>query len=167
MIAVKFSFKSRFIILVTAVVVSALTLTGVAAERYFSSTAFCTKCHSMTFPYQDIKRSVHYGRLGINPECGDCHLPPGFARRMVVHAVDGIRDTISEARHDLSTREYYEVYRDEFKKKAVRAIRGWNSSPCRSCHKTPKPRSESGRASHRAMAAGNATCIDCHQGIFH
>jgi nitrate/TMAO reductase-like tetraheme cytochrome c subunit len=163
----KISARSRLIIFITAVVVCALTLIGVASERYFSSTGYCTGCHSMTYPYAGTRNSVHYARLGADPECGDCHIPPGFPKRLVVHFKRGVRDAVSEFRHDLSTREYYELYRVEFREKAIEELKSWDSAPCMTCHKAPRPSTEAGRKAHREFYGGKRTCVDCHQGIYH
>ena len=33
-------------------------------EAAVSTTAFCTSCHSMTYPAEELKTSSHYGALG-------------------------------------------------------------------------------------------------------
>ncbi len=162
-----FGIKTKAVVVITAVIVIALGVVVLRAERYFSSTLFCTSCHSMSYAYEDLKRSVHYGRLGIDPECVDCHFPPGFYSKVKVHIVEGLRDTISELRLDLSTREAFELHRASFAEKARETIRSWDSSPCKVCHKGPRPGSEYGRKAHLAMDSSGLTCVDRHQGIFH
>jgi nitrate/TMAO reductase-like tetraheme cytochrome c subunit len=162
-----FAIKTKAVVVITAVVVIVSGAAAMRMEKYFSSTPFCTSCHSMGYAYEDLKRSVHYGRLGIDPGCGDCHFPPDFYGKIKVHIVEGLRDTISEFRLDLSTREAFESYRASFAEKARETIRSWDSSPCRACHKGPRPRSEYGRKAHREMDSSGRTCVDCHQGIFH
>ncbi|MBI5903434.1 MAG: NapC/NirT family cytochrome c [Deltaproteobacteria bacterium] len=138
-----------------------------SAERYFSSTGFCLSCHSMSYPYEALKRSRHYGTLGINPECRDCHFPPWFPQKVKTHIVEGVRDIISEFRYDLGTKEAFDAHREEFAARARESIRSWDSASCRTCHKAPKPSTEFGRAAHASMKSGKATCVDCHRNIFH
>ncbi|TAN61568.1 cytochrome C [bacterium] len=156
------------IIVVIAVVVLAINYGVIVAERYFSSAKFCTSCHSMSYAYEALQKSAHYGPKGINPECRDCHFPPEFHKKIIVHVVTGLKDTISEINIGL-TKESYEKRKDELGAKARADIKAWNSSPCRACHKSPAPNSEFGKAAHAKLQAGEATCVDCHQGqgLFH
>lgn len=163
----KISYGRAISFIIVLLIGGAATLAGLRVEEYTSSTRFCLSCHSMSFPYERLKGSVHYGTLGINPECGDCHMPPGLFKRSLVHVTAGIKDTINTFRIDLSTEEEYDRHRDDFREKAVEALRSWDSSPCRACHKSPRPESGFGRAAHASMANGEATCVDCHRGIFH
>lgn len=158
---------NAFVIVVTAVVVLAGYRAVVSAERYFSSASFCVSCHSMTYPYEGLKRSAHWGPRGINPGCGDCHFPPRFIGKIKVHITAGIRDTVSQIRLELGTKEAFDRHKKEFAEKARETLRSWDSSPCRACHKDPKPRSDFGRAAHERLSKGGVTCVDCHQGIFH
>ncbi|MEK7880336.1 MAG: NapC/NirT family cytochrome c [Deltaproteobacteria bacterium] len=160
--------KSRMIIVITAVAVLALNYAVIHGERFFSSTGFCISCHSMTYPYEGLEKSAHWGSLGINPECRDCHFPPGFTGKIKVHILAGMKDVVSSFTLDLSTKEAFDKHKDEFARKAREQIKGWDSSPCRACHKAPKPSSVFGKAAHtELLPAGKATCVDCHQGIFH
>lgn len=154
-------------IVVTAVIVLLLNYGALYSENYFSSVKFCTSCHGMTYAYGGLKKSAHYGPKGINPECRDCHFPPEFYKKIQVHAVTGVKDIISEMKGGLANQEIYEKRKYELGKTARADIRGWNSSPCRACHKTPVPRSEFGKAAHAGLQGGKVTCVDCHQGIFH
>lgn len=158
------------VLVLVAVLASAATLAGVAAERYTSTTAFCVGCHSMTWPYEEVRSGPHYGNLGVNPECGDCHLPPEPVARMKAHVVSGVRDIISEMRGVISTREDFLEKRAELAERARENLRAWDSSPCRSCHTDPRPRSEMGRAMHeriKGSKGGEATCVDCHRRVGH
>ena len=47
-------------------------------EAALSTEEFCTSCHSMTYTQKELKESTHYGALGVNPGCKDCHIPQGF-----------------------------------------------------------------------------------------
>lgn len=160
--------KAYLIIIVISFAAGATAaLLALGAERYFSSTAFCVKCHAMSYPYEGLKRSIHFGKKGFRPECGDCHLPTEPLPRAVAHATEGIKDIISSLRLDLSTKEAFEKHREEFEEKARANIRLWNGSPCKGCHKDPQPASAVGRSAHGSMIKDKTACVDCHRGIFH
>lgn len=148
-----------------AVIVSLIAV--ISGERYFSSTRFCVSCHAMTYPYEDLTKSSHYGRLGINPECRDCHFPPQFYLKIKTHTVNGIKDIISNFRYDLSTKEAFEKHKEDFAAKARTELRSLGSSPCKACHKNPVPASEFGKTAHEEAKTGRMTCIDCHQNLVH
>lgn len=162
-----FCMKKLPLIAVTVIATVVAVFAALEVERYTSTTEFCTMCHSMSFPAAEIKGSVHYGPLGTDPECGDCHLPPEFAARMVAHVVSGVRDTYSEIMKDLDTEEKYDAHRAEFARNARMTLKRWDSSPCRACHKDVRPHSGHGKTEHARMASEDLTCIDCHQGIYH
>ncbi len=155
------------VIIVTVVVTLAVTFGIIGGEKFFSSTAFCLSCHSMSYPYEELKESSHYGGPGLNPECQDCHLPPQFLLRVESHIVDGIRALIGELKHDLSTKEEFDKYRLEYAHNARMNLKKWDSSPCRTCHKAVEPSTEDVEREHRKMETEGRTCIDCHQNLVH
>lgn len=136
-------------------------------EAYISTNSFCTGCHSMTFVEEELKQSVHYGRVGIDPKCADCHLPPTFMKRLLFHMVSGPRDLMGSLKYDMSTIEKFDERRSEMAHTARMTLKKWDSAPCRSCHVSPRPTSEMGKMMHKLMDDGKATCIDCHQNIAH
>lgn len=152
---------------VVAVVVFAATVAGFRAERYFSSTRFCVGCHSMTYVYEETRRSSHFGPLGLDPECGDCHLPARPLARLWVHASAGARDVARELAGGFSTAEEFASARAGLAHRARVDLRRWDSGPCRSCHANPRPASEFARLMHDRMDTGDWTCIDCHQNLVH
>ena len=152
----------RFI--VAFAIAIALIFGGWKAERFMGSNGFCTLCHSMGYPFEELKRSSHYKTLGIDPQCGDCHLPGGFLNRLKAHALSGVTDLYGEFTKDLSTYEKFSLYRDELAERARRNLKNWDSSPCRTCHKNPRPASDNGKAAHRMLKEGK-TCVDCHRNL--
>jgi len=155
------------IILGTAVVTLVITFGIIGGEMYISSTSFCLSCHSMSYVHEELKQSSHYGLLGADPECRDCHLPPQFVKRVESHIVDGIRGLIGEFTRDHSTKEKFDEYRAEYAHNARKNIRKWDSSPCRTCHKTLRSSSNETAKEHMKMETEHKTCIDCHQNIAH
>ena len=73
--------KSLMIAGITAVAALALNYAVVCGEKFFSSTGFCISCHSMTYPYEGLKKSAHWGSLGINPSAATATFRPVLPTR--------------------------------------------------------------------------------------
>ncbi len=160
--------RSQWKVILASVVVTVVVIFGVwGGERFLSSTTFCLSCHSMSYPAEELKESGHYGPLGVNPECQDCHLPPSFIKRVESHIIDGTRAIIGELTKDLSTKEKFDEYRLEFAHNARMNLKKWDSASCRRCHKKPMPPTEEAAAEHKKMETEGKTCIDCHQNLVH
>ena len=139
-------------------------------EAALSTEEFCTSCHSMTYPQAELKESTHYGALGVNPTCKDCHIPQGienFHLAVETHIVDGTRELYLELMNDYSTLEKFDERRLEMAHDARMNLKKWDSITCRTCHKNPQPPGESAQAEHKKMETEGATCIDCHQNLVH
>ncbi len=139
-------------------------------EAALSTEGFCTSCHSMTYPQKELKQSTHYGALGVNPGCKDCHIPQGienFHLAVATHAIDGARELWLEMVNDYSTLEKFNERRLEMAHDARMNLKKWDSVTCRTCHKKPAPPGESAQAEHKKMETEGATCIDCHQNLVH
>ncbi|MBI5235386.1 MAG: NapC/NirT family cytochrome c [Deltaproteobacteria bacterium] len=160
--------KDRLLLVVATSVVTLVFVYAVASvERHISSYSFCVSCHSMTFPDAETKRSRHYGTLGVNPECQDCHLPPGFVNRVMAHVFDGLKDSYGHFTMDLSTVEKFDDNRAELAHTARIRLKKTDSAPCRVCHKNPQPGTQYARDKHKLTESGVYTCIDCHQNLVH
>ena len=152
---------------VLGVVMVAVVFGGEAAV---STDAFCTSCHSMTYPVEELKKSSHYGALGANPGCKDCHIPQGFQNfhlALYTHAVDGARELYLEFAEDYSTLEKFNERRLIMAHDARMNLKKWDSVTCRECHKNPQPPGGDAKAAHKKMETEGATCIDCHQNLVH
>lgn len=139
-------------------------------EAAVSTDAFCTSCHSMTYPVAELKKSSHYGALGANPGCKDCHIPQGFENfhlALYTHAVDGARELYLEFAEDYSTLEKFNERRLIMAHDARMNLKKWDSVTCRECHKNPQPPGGDAKAAHKKMETEGATCIDCHQNLVH
>ena len=111
-------------------------------EAAVSTTEFCTSCHSMTYPAEELKTSSHYGALGANPGCKDCHIPQGFKNfhlAVATHVVDGARELYLEFANDYSTLEKFNERRLIMAHDARMNLKKWDSNTCRECHKNPQP----------------------------
>ena len=152
---------------VLGVVMVAVVFGGEAAV---STDAFCTSCHSMTYPAEELKKSSHYGALGANPGCKDCHIPQGFKNfhlALYTHAVDGARELYLEFAEDYSTLEKFNERRLIMAHDARMNLKKWDSVTCRECHRDPQPPGGDAKAAHKKMETEGATCIDCHQNLVH
>ena len=135
-------------------------------ETYISSTTFCTGCHSMQAIYEELKESPHFqGRVGIDPECGDCHLPTNPFSRAMEHIVTGMEDMYNEyIVKEIQTKEGLEKSRVRLAHEARMKIYRWKSSPCKQCHKSPGTVGTV-KEYHKGMDDNN--CIRCHQNVVH
>ncbi|GAB4177534.1 MAG: hypothetical protein Fur0039_20970 [Rhodocyclaceae bacterium] len=139
-------------------------------EAALSTTEFCVSCHSMSYPAEELKKSSHYGALGVNPGCKDCHIPQGLANfhlAVATHLVDGARELMLELRNDYSDMKKFDARRAGMAHDARMNLKRWDSITCRSCHKDPQPPGADARAAHEKMQTQKATCIDCHQNLVH
>lgn len=139
-------------------------------EAALSTEEFCTSCHSMSYPQKELKGSTHYGALGVNPGCKDCHIPQGienFHLAVATHVVDGARELYLELKNDYSTLEKFDERRLIMAHDARMNLKKWDSITCRTCHKKPNPPGEDAQAAHKKMETEGATCIDCHQNLVH
>jgi nitrate/TMAO reductase-like tetraheme cytochrome c subunit len=140
-------------------------------EYALSRTEFCVSCHSQTHPYEELKKSSHYGALGADPGCKDCHVPQGlenFHLALWTHIYDGTRAVLAEMKYDYSTIEKFNERRPIMAHYArMSPKQTWDSVTCRECHKNTKPPGASAKAAHQKMETEGATCIDCHQNLVH
>ena len=137
------------------------------------TTSFCTSCHEMQAPFQELTQSVHYSNeLGIRATCGDCHVPPTFWAGLWRH-VEASTEVFGHLTGKLSTPEKYEKLRPELAQKIWTELKANDSAECRSCHtqtamalakQTPIAAK---RHSSEYLAKTHQTCIECHQGVAH
>ncbi|CAB1276344.1 MULTISPECIES: NapC/NirT family cytochrome c [Candidatus Nitrosacidococcus] len=147
----------------------ALLIVVFGGEAALSTTTFCTSCHSMSYPYKELKESPHYGSYGLDPGCKDCHIPRGlsnFHKAVATHVVDGARELYLEIFEDYSTIDKFDERRQEMAQHARMNIKNWDSLTCKSCHVNPQPVPKSGQKAHKKLKQG-WTCIDCHQNLVH
>lgn len=158
-----------------ALLLGALLTVGAIAvvfggEHALSRTEFCVSCHSQTYPYEELKKSSHYGALGADPGCKDCHVPQGlgnFHLAAWTHIYDGTRAVLAEMKYDYSTIEKFNERRPIMAHYARMSLKNWDSVTCRECHKNTKPPGASAKTAHKKMETDGATCIDCHQNLVH
>jgi nitrate/TMAO reductase-like tetraheme cytochrome c subunit len=132
---------------------------------------FCTSCHEMSTPFQELTHSVHYSNVfGIQASCGNCHVPPTFLAGLRRH-IQAYSEVWGHMTGELNTPAKYEAHRLELAQKIWKELKANNSAECRSCH-TPAAmefakQPPDAASAHRSLAQSGMTCIDCHQGVAH
>lgn len=133
--------------------------------------AFCTSCHEMKQPYQELTRSVHSSNVfGIQASCGNCHVPPAFLPGLWTH-IQASAEVWGHLRGELDTPAKYEALRLQLAQKIWKELKSNNSAECRSCH-TPSAMAFAKQTpmaadAHSSLAKSGMTCIDCHRGVAH
>jgi nitrate/TMAO reductase-like tetraheme cytochrome c subunit len=170
--------ERRWIAVLALLMVGALT--GAAAiiasteiNRYTSTDAFCTSCHTMASIADDpqYKRSAHrMNAAGVLAGCSDCHIPTSnWFVETYTHVAHGIADLIAEKTHNFGDPAVWNARRVELANRARDAMRRDGGAACRKCHEVAaiRPVSGAGRAVHAAPAQGGLICIDCHANLVH
>ena len=157
------------VILYTTLGIAALVLVIFGGEAALSTDTFCTSCHSMSYPAKELQKSDHFGPMGADPGCKDCHIPQGlenFHLAVQTHVVDGARELYLELTNDYSDIKKFNKRRLGMAHYARMNLKRWDSITCRRCHVNPRPAGEAKQA-HDKMRTEGATCIDCHQNLVH
>jgi cytochrome c-type protein NapC len=148
------------------------------ALQYTSTEAFCTSCHEMNAPFEELTHTAHYSNeFGIRASCADCHEPPTFVASVVRH-VQASTEALAHLTGELDTPAKYESHRMELAQKVWKELKANDSAECRSCHapaamavaRQPSAAAEADAISPATMhqsLAPSFTCIDCHKGIAH
>ena len=157
--------------LVALLVGVGLTASFVGGMKLMGTDAFCTSCHEMDAPHQELMQSSHFSNVfGIQASCGDCHVPPtllaGVARHMQSYS-----EVWGHLTGELNTPAKFESHRLALAQKVWKELGSNDSAECRSCHTSStmafSKQPASAASSHQALAKGGSTCIDCHRGIAH
>ena len=162
---------------VIAFVVGAGLIGGIAGGlKFASSQAFCTSCHEMDAPSQELSRSVHGSNvLGIQASCADCHVPPALVPELMRHIASSL-ELWGHLKGELDTPLKYERHRLELAQKGWQELKADDSAECRTCHTpaamtlarhpVPAMAGISAAVMHQSLAS-SYTCIDCHKGAAH
>jgi len=148
-------------------------LGSIAFNRYTSTDAFCTSCHSMAFQANNsyFQHTAHRTNFeGVRPSCSDCHIPRNsWLIETYTHVSSGTRDLFAEITHNYGDPKLWEARRLVLAPKVDAEMRAQDSSTCRSCHDANviQPKSEDGRKAHALLSKGGVTCVDCHTDIVH
>ena len=132
---------------------------------------FCTSCHEMNTPFQELAGSVHYSNVfGIQASCGNCHVPPKFIPGLWRH-IQAYAEVWGHMKGELDTPAKYEAHRLQLAQKIWKELKANDSAECRGCH-TPAAMAFSKQpveaaSAHQSLAKDGMTCIDCHRGVAH
>jgi cytochrome c-type protein NapC len=157
--------------LIALVIGIAFTGSFIGGLKYAETDSFCTSCHEMKQPFQELTRSVHYSNVfGIQASCGNCHVPPKFLPGLWRH-VQAYAEVWGHMRGELNTPAKYEAHRLELAQKIWKELKANDSAECRSCHTVAAMALEKqpsmAASSHAALRTSGMTCIDCHHGVAH
>lgn len=161
------------LLLVAAVVGAGGLLVSIAFNRYTSTEAFCTSCHTMVLQAGDpyYQRSAHRSNAkGVRPSCGDCHIPTtNWFFETYVHVTSGVRDAFVELTNNFDDPKTWEARRAGLEQETLAKLRRWDSITCRSCHDASaiQPKSDDGKQAHATLRQGGVTCVDCHVNLVH
>lgn len=144
--------------------------------EWTNRTEFCTSCHEMTIPLEELKKTVHYkNRSGTTVSCADCHVasskhPVDYARKMTMKVV-AARDVIGHLLGTIDTPEKYEAQRLVMARRVWARMEESDSRECRNCHdfRTMDAEKQKDRSvvKHEGAIEDGKTCIECHKGIAH
>lgn len=137
---------------------------------------FCTSCHEMTIPYEELKQTVHYkNRSGTTVNCSDCHVassktPVDYMYKSLQKLL-AARDIVGHISGIVDTPEKFEAHRLEMAKRVWARMESRDSKECRNCHNfaTMDPNKQKARSQikHEEAQEDKITCIECHKGIAH
>jgi cytochrome c-type protein NapC len=144
--------------------------------EYTNRSEFCTSCHEMTIPYEELKKTVHYkNRSGTTVQCADCHVassktPTDYMFKSFQKLM-AARDVIGHIKGTVDTPEKFEAYRLTMAQRVWERMKERDSKECRNCHNfaTMDPEKQKDRSvvKHEGAIEDGKTCIDCHKGIAH
>lgn len=132
---------------------------------------FCTGCHTMQTPFQELQESAHYKNAsGVGATCADCHVPDAFFPKMLAKLI-AAKDVYHELVGTIDTPEKFEARRWAMASRVWAKMEATNSRECRSCHDFRRmdltEQDRSARSKHGNAEDKGQTCIDCHKGVAH
>lgn len=144
--------------------------------EYTNRSAFCTSCHEMTIPYEELKKTAHFkNRSGATAQCADCHVassktPTDYAFK-AFQKIMAARDVIGHIKGTIDTPEKYEAHRLTMAKRVWERMVERDSKECRNCHSfdnmDPEKQKDRSVVKHEGAQDDGKTCIECHKGIAH
>jgi len=146
------------------------------AMEYTNRIEFCTSCHEMTIPLEELKKTAHYkNRSGAAAQCADCHVAssktPTDYMFKAFQKLMAARDVIGHIKGTIDTPEKFEAHRYTMAQRVWERMKERNSKECRNCHdfKYMDPDKQKDRAAvkHEGAVEDGKTCIECHKGVSH
>jgi nitrate/TMAO reductase-like tetraheme cytochrome c subunit len=161
------------LVIVGGVIGAGIIVASTLVNRYTSTEAFCTSCHSMASIAADphYRQSAHRtNAAGVLANCADCHVPAdNWFVETYSHAVGGIHDGIAELTTNTSDPAVLSARLPVLAERVRQQMRSEGSATCRKCHDPAAihPASEAGRSAHAMVAQSQATCVTCHRNLVH
>ena len=144
--------------------------------EYTNRSEFCTSCHEMTIPFEELKKTVHYkNRSGTTVQCADCHVassktPTDYLFKSF-QKIMAARDIIGHIKGTVDTPEKFDAHRLTMAERVWERMIERDSKECRNCHSfdTMDPDKQKDRSvvKHEGAIEDKKTCIECHKGIAH
>lgn len=146
------------------------------AMEYTNRSEFCTSCHEMTIPFEELKKTAHFkNRSGATAQCSDCHVAssktPTDYMFKAFQKLMAARDVIGHVKGTIDTPEKFEAYRLTMAKRVWERMMERDSKECRNCHNfnnmDPEKQKDRSVVKHEGAQEDGKTCIECHKGIAH
>ena len=144
--------------------------------EYTNRAEFCTSCHTMQTPYEELKKTAHYkNRSGTTVHCADCHVassktPTDYMFKSFQKLM-AARDIIGQISGVIDTPEKFEAHRLVMAQRVWERMKERDSKECRNCHnfETMDHEKQKDRSvvKHEGAIEDGKTCIECHKGIAH
>ncbi|MGB9194291.1 MAG: NapC/NirT family cytochrome c, partial [Azonexus sp.] len=141
--------------------------------EYTNHSEFCTSCHEMTIPFEELKKTVHFkNRSGATAQCADCHVassktPTDYMFKSF-QKIMAARDVIGHIKGTIDTPEKYEAYRLTMAERVWERMIQRDSKECRNCHRFESMDTEKQKdrsvVKHEGAIEDGKTCIECHKG---
>jgi len=136
-----------------------------------NTTEFCTSCHTMKWPFEDLQETTHWsGITGVHAGCADCHVPKAFWPKMYAK-IRAAKDVWHQIIGTIDTREQFEAHRWKMANTVWERMKANDSRECRNCHSFDhmdlSAQDRFARKKHERAVDEGETCIDCHKGIAH
>lgn len=138
-------------------------------DRFSSTNAFCTSCHSMTMAADEYRKSVHFNPVsGVRAECGDCHVSEGVFAATWDHIKGGLDLWKQVFGADYDDPVVNALHLPEAAFKTRQWFRETGSATCQRCHvlEAIQGKRADTAAIHREETQGKS-CIDCHENLVH
>lgn len=137
---------------------------------------FCTSCHEMTIPFEELKKTAHYkNRSGAAAQCADCHVAssktPTDYMFKAFQKIMAARDVIGHIKGTIDTPEKFEAHRMTMAERVWQRMKERDSKECRNCHDfkymDPDKQKDRSAVKHEGAVEDGKTCIECHKGVSH
>ena len=143
----------------------------VEAVAFTNTMDFCVSCHSMTYPYEEYKKSFHFkNSVGVQAGCPDCHVPSNYPDKLIAKVL-AYKDVMHEILGTIETKEKFEEHRLGMAQAVWAKMEKRESRECRNCHDFDNmifdDQGRRARRKHQEAQKDGGHCIQCHKGVVH